>query len=356
MKRLHYIALIITLCFSNALTGQEFIQMTKSKSGVYTIPCEVNGLKLRFIFDTGASDVHLSAGQATYMFDNGYLSEDDVVGSAKYKMADGSVAENTVITLKTVKIGNTVLKNVKASVSKKQDAQLLLGQSALNRLGGFSIKDDYLIIGGWNNNTSRDSDTYKGKPNATKKREGEGTFYYANGEKYVGHWKDGKKDGFGKETFKGGRYKGYYKNNKRNGEGTMYYNNGDRYVGHWKDSRKNGEGTYYFASGQKYTGHWKDSKKDGFGKETYPSGARYEGYYKNDKRNGEGTFYYANGEKYVGHWKDGKKNGEGTYYYANGQKYVGLWKNNKKDGRGTYYYTNGTKRDMVFQDGTRIKD
>ena len=341
MKKLRYIALIITLCFSNALMGQEYIQMTR-ESGIYTIPCEVNGHKLRFIFDTGAADVHLSYAEASYMFKNGYLSKHDIVGTKKYVMADGTKVENTTIILKTLKIGNIVLKDVKASISQKQDAQLLLGQSAISRLGVFTIKDDYLIIKGENIHTSPDGARYKETRYYTGgkyvgqckdgKRDGEGTFYYKNGKTYVGSWKDDKKNGFGKETFaSGSRYEGYYKNNKKDGNGTYYSAGGDKYVGYWKEGKRNGEGTLYYSNGEKFVGHWKDDQKNGFGKETFASGARYEGYYKNNKRNGEGTMYYANGDKYVGNWKDDKKDGEGIYYYAN-----------------------GTKRDMVFQEGVRI--
>jgi predicted aspartyl protease len=45
---------VTTFCF-----GQTTIQMTKV-SGVYEMPCTVNGLKLKFIFDSGASDVCIS--------------------------------------------------------------------------------------------------------------------------------------------------------------------------------------------------------------------------------------------------------------------------------------------------------
>ena len=34
---------------------------------------------------------------------------------------------------------------------------------------------------------------------------GQGTLTWANGEKYVGEWKDGKQDGIGKKTYSDGR-------------------------------------------------------------------------------------------------------------------------------------------------------
>jgi hypothetical protein len=46
-----------------------------------------------------------------------------------------------------------------------------------------------------------------------------------------------------------------------NGKGIFYYNNGDRYDGNWKDDKKNGQGIYYFNNGDRYDGNWKDDKK-----------------------------------------------------------------------------------------------
>ena len=41
---------------------------------------------------------------------------------------------------------------------------------------------------------------------------------------------------------------GEWENDERNGEGTYYYVNGDMYVGEWKDNCKHGKGVYTCAS------------------------------------------------------------------------------------------------------------
>ncbi len=146
--------MIIGLC-SNSLFAQERIQMTLDK-GVYNIPCEVNGLKLSFVFDTGASAVHISLIEAAFMLKNGYIKEDDFIGTGDYTMADGSIAENTLINLKTIKIGNRVINNVTACVSSNINASLLLGQSAIKRLGKYAIDGNFLIL--YNSNGSVQND------------------------------------------------------------------------------------------------------------------------------------------------------------------------------------------------------
>ena len=109
--------------------------------------------------------------------------------------------------------------------------------------------------------------------------------------------------------------------------GTYTFANGDKYVGEWKDDKKYGQGTYTFANGDKYVGEWKDDKRHGQGTSTYANVDKYVGEFKDDKSHGQGTSTYANGDKYVGEFKDDKKHGQGTYTYANGKRLVGYFMN-----------------------------
>ena len=43
------------------------VQMKKMYSGVYEVPCTINRLELKFIFDTGASDVTISSVEASFI-------------------------------------------------------------------------------------------------------------------------------------------------------------------------------------------------------------------------------------------------------------------------------------------------
>lgn len=125
---------------SNSSSGSiTEVSMIKKYSGTYEIPCKVNELPLKMIFDTGASDVTISSVEASFMFKNGYLSDDDVKGKQHYMTASGEIHEGTVIRLKEVKIGEATLKNIEASVVHNQKAPLLLGQSALEKFGTITI-------------------------------------------------------------------------------------------------------------------------------------------------------------------------------------------------------------------------
>lgn len=129
---------------SDSLT-EEGIPFTR-EGGLTKIKCNINGLPLYFIFDTGAVDVSISSVEATFMLKNGYLSERDIIGTHNYIMANGSISEGTVINLRKVKIGNKELDNVRASVVYNQQAPLLLGQTVLNRLGKIEIDNSHRVI------------------------------------------------------------------------------------------------------------------------------------------------------------------------------------------------------------------
>lgn len=115
------------------------VSMTRHAGGTFEIPCSVNGLSLNMLFDTGASDVTISSVEANFMLKNNYLSKDDVKGKNYYQIANGDLVEGTIVTLREVKVGDALLRNVDASVVKSQKAPLLLGQSVMERFGTITI-------------------------------------------------------------------------------------------------------------------------------------------------------------------------------------------------------------------------
>ena len=134
---------------SNNVSKKELIiseiPFTK-EDGICKVKCQINGLPLHFVFDTGASDVTLSMVEATFMMKNGYLSKNDVIGNQRYMDANGDVNVGTVINIKNVNFGGLDLNNIRASVVRNQKAPLLLGQSVLARLGKIEIDNAQKVI------------------------------------------------------------------------------------------------------------------------------------------------------------------------------------------------------------------
>ncbi len=142
MKRL----LLFLLFFVSITLSAEVTIIMEKDGGVYKIPCLVNGAKMKFIFDTGAATVCLSESMAEYLLDNNYISKEDIVGVGTSIVADGSEVEHLKIILKDIEIGGLHLNDVEASIIEGQRAPLLLGQSAIQKLGKISIEGNLLVI------------------------------------------------------------------------------------------------------------------------------------------------------------------------------------------------------------------
>lgn len=139
------ILLSLLLVVYTTLSAQVTITM-EQEAGVYKVPCVVNGAKMKFIFDTGAATVCLSESMAEYLLDNDYISQDDFIGVGTSMVADGRTVNNLQVILKDIEICGLHLKDVEASVVEGQRAPLLLGQSAIQQLGKYTIKGNVLYI------------------------------------------------------------------------------------------------------------------------------------------------------------------------------------------------------------------
>lgn len=107
--------------------------------GVNYVWVTINGLRLRAVFDTGASDVSLSLTEALLLYKQGSLTIEDYVGQTNYRIANGDLVPGMVVLLKNVNIGGVELYDVRASILPEPEAPLLLGQSVFKRFRSYSI-------------------------------------------------------------------------------------------------------------------------------------------------------------------------------------------------------------------------
>lgn len=109
------------------------------ENGVYKVPVTVNGVPMKFILDTGASLISMSATEAEFLHKQGAISDADIIGRSRFQDANGDISPGAVVRLKSVRIGDRVLENVNANIVSSVKAPLLLGQSALSQFGNISI-------------------------------------------------------------------------------------------------------------------------------------------------------------------------------------------------------------------------
>jgi len=116
------------------------VEIRRAEDGHYYTDALVNGERVRFMIDTGASRVALSYEDARRIgVDMDGLSYTIPVGTAN------GIAMNAATLLDYVMVGDVRIGNVKASVARKGQMQgSLLGMSFLERLGGYRIEGDTL--------------------------------------------------------------------------------------------------------------------------------------------------------------------------------------------------------------------
>lgn len=124
---------------NNTMQENRNVLKMELQNGVRYVWIEVNGIRLRFIFDTGASSICISPAEATVLYRQGTLQKEDILNTEYFQDATGRISEGTKVNLREVKIGNMILENVEAIVVDNVNAPLLLGQTVLERFGSIEI-------------------------------------------------------------------------------------------------------------------------------------------------------------------------------------------------------------------------
>jgi aspartyl protease family protein len=117
------------------LAGENEIVLTAGRDGHFYAFAEVNGARVRFLIDTGASDIVLAPGDAERIgIDMGSLAY-----SRSYRTANG-IGEGAPLRLDSLRIGPISLEDLPASVNRAPMETSLLGMSFLRQLGSFEIE------------------------------------------------------------------------------------------------------------------------------------------------------------------------------------------------------------------------
>ena len=287
------------------------------------------------------------------------------------------------------------------------------------------------------------------------KRNGKGEMIFSNGDEYKGNWTNDIIEGDGsilygvvyegsKKMFQG-MYDGQWLKGKKNGNGMFICANGDRYNGNWLNDKRSGSGELSFYTGREliiselgglnavsFTGEWYNDSIKGIGeltyfesitpdqqkqmKEYYESGIAISdkiipeeislttrkgpltwngfnvsgevdvnftngnsfrgtlvegkmlkgklyfhlenttvlghkyGTWEKGKFTGKANIPYSVKSSYTGEIKLDKKNGSGKMIYEDGTSYEGNWNNDLKSGQGKYYDIKGNVFTGIFTD------
>jgi aspartyl protease family protein len=117
------------------------ISFRMREGGHFVVEARVNGTPIRFLVDTGASEVVLTPADARRIG----LNPNALTYSRRYQTANG-VGEGAPVRLNRVTVGPIELEDVRASVNKAEMPGSLLGMTFLGRLSGYEVRDGVLTF------------------------------------------------------------------------------------------------------------------------------------------------------------------------------------------------------------------
>lgn len=148
--------------------------------------------------------------------------------------------------------------------------------------------------------------------------------------------------GYGVNVWKSGTvYQGEWLDDRMNGQGCFWYYNGDVYVGQVQGNKACGFGVYITNNGSRYEGMWLDDLQEGEGQELWPDGSKYIGSYKRGEQHGFGIWIWPDGSAYKGGWFERAMSGQGAYQWPDGLTYQGQWVQNQMHGQGRMEWPDG---------------
>ena len=129
---------------------------------------------------------------------------------------------------------------------------------------------------------SKDNTIYIGEADYVI-RTGRGAMIFLNEEAfYVGYWDNGRQYNKGKvfDINNNLIYEGEYKKGVRDGNGIYYYPNGEKYEGKFRNGIREGKGVFYWKDGKRWEGYFKNDEMNGEGI-FYDENESYTAIYKN---------------------------------------------------------------------------
>lgn len=102
---------------------------------------EVNGQRVQFLIDTGASDVALTRDDARRIG----IDPDRLTYNLPYRTANGT-SFGAAVRIDQIRIGDITVDDIGGHVAAGDLGQSLLGMSFLRRLSGFEVRGDELIL------------------------------------------------------------------------------------------------------------------------------------------------------------------------------------------------------------------
>jgi hypothetical protein len=137
-------AALILLALGYAAEAEEI--PLQAENGVLIVRGVVNArVALRFTIDSASTDVSIPDELFWSLVRAGTIATQDIIDTQSYRLADGSQQYSKRFRIRSLRVGDTEIRDVIGSVAPAK-GDLLLGQSFLSKLGSWSIDNERRVL------------------------------------------------------------------------------------------------------------------------------------------------------------------------------------------------------------------
>ena len=146
MHRRILVSALFSISLISGIQAQTVIQLNPESEGKYTLNATVNGVGVRTYYTEESWFASVSSTTYLFLYENGYIDPNDVKGMTVLKMPNGSTEKAGSFVIRSLRIGNVIVKDLPAFVIKKQSVPLVVGNSSFDCFGEVVLKDNKLYI------------------------------------------------------------------------------------------------------------------------------------------------------------------------------------------------------------------
>ncbi len=140
------IGIILSLSAGTESFAQTAIRLNEEEDGKYTMEATVNGIRVRTYYVPDAWYSSMSATTYLFLTENGYIQNADIKGMTTVKTPSGKTEKAGAFVIKSLRIGNLIVRNLPAFVIYSQNVPLLVGNSAFDCFGEVRQEGTLLIV------------------------------------------------------------------------------------------------------------------------------------------------------------------------------------------------------------------
>jgi len=115
------------------------VEFTIGANGVQEIPCIINNVTLNMAIDEKAKNVTFFYDDAMIFLKAGRINKNDFKENEKAIDKEGNIVEKSTLIIRSIKLGNSEIKNIEAVVMKNMKISLIIDKANLGKFGEVTI-------------------------------------------------------------------------------------------------------------------------------------------------------------------------------------------------------------------------